>query len=62
MYGVFDLYDYPELLGEVKTMKEVRKIAKRRVEDTDSECQIFYCKQDENGEYKLSDFIFLQSV
>ena len=62
MYGVFDLYEYPELIGEAQSMKDVRKIAKQRVKDTDGECQIFYCKQDKDGNYNSSNLVFLQSV
>lgn len=45
-YKVFDTYEEPEYLGGGNTMKEVKKIVRKRIKDTDDECQCVYAELD----------------
>lgn len=41
-YKVKDVYEGTEVLGYVNNIREVKKLAKQRYEDTDGECLIEY--------------------
>lgn len=51
MYKIYDNYDGDmELLGS-GTLKECKRLAKERIEDTDGECYLII--EDQNGERSL---------
>lgn len=61
-YRVYDLYDYKEILGYADTMKEVKRLAEERYNDTDGECDIWYAElNEETQKYKFSSAIHLEN-
>jgi hypothetical protein len=53
-FKVVDIYEGRDLLGYADTMQEVKKLAKQRVNDTDSECLIEVRELDTNiNKYKF---------
>lgn len=56
-YKVFDIFDgtVRETLGYADNMREIRKIANKRIEETDGECVIAYITLDTTiNKYRLS--------
>lgn len=57
-YKVFDIYDgieQRETLGYADNIKEIKQLAKERINDTDGECLIAYITLDiTTSKYKLS--------
>ena len=62
-FKVVDLYDgYKDVLGYADNMREVKKLAKQRCEETEDECQIWYYPLDTTvNKYDFSQRQFLQS-
>jgi len=61
-FKVVDLYDGKETLGYADSLNEIKKIARKRLIETDGECQVFYYPlNDETGKYKFSERVFLKT-
>ena len=48
MIKVYDYYDFKEFLGTAKSIKEAKKIAKQRYDETDGECEIYIVFKENN--------------
>ena len=60
-YKIYDLYDYKEVIGYADTMQEVKRLAMRRIIDTDGECSIYYVElNQETQKYNFSQRKFLE--
>lgn len=57
LYKVYDIYEYQrEVLGYCNTIAEVKEIVRKRMDDTDGECECVYAELNpETGKYKFSE-------
>lgn len=65
-YKVYDLYECEfgarEVLGYADNMKEIKRLAKERYNDTDGECDIWYAELNiETQKYKFSNAKHLET-
>lgn len=63
-YKVYDIYDnVAEKLGYADTIAEIKKIARKRCEETDGECLISYLTLNpETQKYKISSEVILEVI
>ena len=55
-YKVYDLYEGKDTIGYADTMGEVKKIVRRRIDDTDGECECVYAEINPiTSKYKFSE-------
>lgn len=56
LYKVFDTYEQPKYLGGSNTMNGVKKIVRKRIKDTNDECQCVCVELDRStNEYDWSN-------
>lgn len=56
-YKVYDTYENTEYIGGSNTMNGVKKIVRKRIKDTDDECQCVYVELDPaTNKYDLANY------